>query len=183
VRFDMRRTDLRARSRPIPVPDDFKTFKYNKSLECLAAPPKGAPHAGSLIAVTEESLDDAGNLRAYVLRGSKFTRFSVKRSDNFDVSDFTVLPPADLLLLERRYSPLSGVAVRIRRVHLADIEQGALIDGRAIFKADLGYQIDNMEGIAVHRNAQGETVITMVSDDNFSAIQRNLLLQFTLLGE
>ncbi len=183
VRFDMRRTDLRARGQPIPVPDDFKTFKYNKSLECLAAPPKGAPHAGSLIAVTEESLDDAGNLRAYVLRGSKFTRFSVKRSDNFDVSDCTVLPPADLLLLERRYSPLSGVAVRIRRVHLADIEQGALIDGRAIFKADLGYQIDNMEGIAVHRNAQGETVITMVSDDNFSAIQRNLLLQFTLLGE
>jgi hypothetical protein len=40
-----------------------------------------------------------------------------------------------------------------------------------------------MEGIAVHRNAQGETIITLVSDDNFSAIQRNLLLQFTLVGE
>jgi hypothetical protein len=40
-----------------------------------------------------------------------------------------------------------------------------------------------MEGIAVHRNAEGETVITLVSDDNFSVIQRNLLLQFTLVGE
>ncbi len=49
--------------------------------------------------------------------------------------------------------------------------------------ADLGYQIDNMEGIAVHRNAHGETIITLVSDDNFSAIQRNLLLQFALVGE
>ena len=28
--------------------------------------------------------------------------------------------------------------------------------------------------------ADGDTVITMVSDDNFSMIQRNLLLQFTL---
>jgi hypothetical protein len=27
----------------------------------------------------------------------------------------------------------------------------------------------------------GDTVITMVSDDNFSMIQRNLLLQFTLV--
>ena len=61
---------------------------------------------------------------------------------------------------------------------------------RGLFRAyaasldvDLAYQIDNMEGIAVHRNAAGETIITLVSDDNFSAIQRNLLLQFALVGE
>ena len=148
----------------------------------MAAPPKGAPHAGDLIAVTEESLDAAGNLRAYVLRGKQFARFSVKRSEGFAVSDCTVLPPGDLLLLERRFSPLSGVAIRIRRVHLADIIEGALVDGPALFKADLAYQIDNMEGIAISRNAQGETIVTMVSDDNFSAIQRNLLLQFKLVG-
>lgn len=183
VRFDLRRAGLRARAEPIPVPDDFKAFKYNKSLECLAASPKGAPHAGSLITVTEESLDAAGNLRSYVLDGKRVTRFSVKRSEDFDVSDCTVLPPADLLLLERRYSPLSGVAVRIRRVHLADIKQGALVDGPKLFEADLAYQIDNMEGIAVHRNARDETIITLVSDDNFSAIERNLLLQFALVGE
>ena len=183
VRFDLRHGGLRARGRPIPVPADFKTFKYNKSLECLAAPPKGAPHAGSLIAGTEESLDAAGNLRSYLLDNGRFARFSVKRSDGFDVSDCTILPPADLLLLERRYSPLSGVAVRIRRVHLVDIKKGALVDGPVLFMADLAYQIDNMEGIAIHRNRRGETIITMVSDDNFSRIQRNLLLQFELVGE
>ena len=41
VRFDYRRYGLRARGEPIPVPPDFKTFTYNKSLECLAVPPKG----------------------------------------------------------------------------------------------------------------------------------------------
>jgi hypothetical protein len=40
-----------------------------------------------------------------------------------------------------------------------------------------------MEGIAVHRNPAGETIITLVSDDNFSIIQRNLLLQFSVVGE
>ncbi len=108
VRFDYRRDGLRARGQPIAVPPDFKTFTYNKSLECLAAPPKTAPLAGSLIAVTEHSLDEAGNHRAFVLKGAQVVRFSVKRSDEFDVSDCTILPPADLLLLERRFSPLLG---------------------------------------------------------------------------
>jgi hypothetical protein len=183
VRFDVRRAGLGARGQPIAVPPDFKTFTYNKSLECLAAPPSTAPLAGSLIAVTEHSLDEAGNHRAFALKGAQVVRFSVKRSDDFDVSDCTILPPADLLLLERRLSPLLGFAIRIRRLHLADIKEGALVDGAPLIVADLGYQIDNMEGIAVHRNAQGETIITLVSDDNFSAIQRNLLLQFALVDE
>ena len=180
VRFDYRRDGLLARGQPVPVPDDFKTFKFNKSLECLAAPPAGAPLGGALIAVTERSLDAAGNHRSYVLDGARVQRFSVKRSDDFDVSDCTILPPADLLVLERRYSPLRGVAIRIRKLHLADIKQGALVDGPALFEADLGYQIDNMEGLGIHRTRDGETVLTLISDDNFSPVQRNLLLQFTL---
>ncbi len=183
VRFDYRRDGLRARGEPIAVPPDFKTFAFNKSLECLAAPPQGSPLANEMIAITERSLDSAGNLRSFVLGSDGVTRFSVKRTDDFDVSDCTVLPPADLLVLERRYSPARGVAMRIRRVPLDQIKAGALVDGRSIIEADLGYQIDNMEGIGVHRTARGETILTLVSDDNFSIIQRNLLLQFAIVGE
>ena len=61
------------------------------------------------------------------------------------------------------------------------IKPGAQVDGTPLIEADLGQQIDNMEGIAVHRNASGEIIITLVSDDNFSPIQRNLLLQFALV--
>lgn len=182
VRFDYRRDGLSARGQPITVPSDFKTFAFNKSLECLASPPQGSPHAGDLIAVTERSLDKAGNLRSFLLSSDLVTRFSVKRTDDFDVSDCTILSPGDLLLLERRYSPARGVAMRIRRVPLADIKADVVADGRSMIEADLGYQIDNMEGIAVHRAAGGETIITLVSDDNFSVIQRNLLLQFAIVG-
>ena len=47
----------------------------------------------------------------------------------------------------------------------------------------MGYQIDNLEGLSVHRNSKGELVLTMVSDDNFSLLQRTILLQFALIGE
>jgi hypothetical protein len=85
------------------------------------------------------------------------------------------------LILERKFSLLSGVGIRIRRVALASIGPGALVDGPAIFNADLGQEIDNMEGIDAHVTPEGETVLTMISDDNFSFIQRTLLLQFTLV--
>jgi len=183
VRFDYARDGLNARGQPIEVPADFKTFTYNKSLECLAAPPQGSPLAGTLIAVTEHSLDAQGNHRAYLLNGGQAARFSVKRSGGFDVSDCAILAPADLLLLERSYSPVRGVAMRIRRIPLGLIKPGALVDGAPLIEADLAYQIDNMEGIGLHRNAAGETIVTLISDDNFSVLQRNLLLQFALVGE
>jgi hypothetical protein len=181
VRFDYRRDGLLARGQPIKVPPDFKTFTYNKGLECLAAPRQGLL-AGDLIAITERSLDSAGNLRGFVLAGDKVTRFRVKRLQDFEVSDCVLLPP-DLLVLERRYSPVRGVAMRIRRIPLASIKEGAVIDGHSMIEADLAHQIDNMEGMAVHRTAGGETILTLVSDDNFSFIQRNLLLQFSIVGE
>ena len=182
-RFDMRKGGLQARGTPVKVPPDFKTFKYNKSLECLAVPPAGSPHAGELIAVTERSLDAQGNHRAFILNGDKVERFSVKRSDDFDVSDCAVLPPGDLLLLERSFSFTAGVGMRLLRIPLASLKDGALVDGKILVTADMGYQIDNMEGIGVHRTAEDETVLTLISDDNFSPIQRTLLLQFTLVGE
>ena len=70
--------------------------------------------------------------------------------------------------------------MRIRRVPLADVKPGATIDGPVLIEADMGYQIDNMEGLSVHRAADGALVLTLISDDNFSFIQRTLLLQFTL---
>jgi hypothetical protein len=65
---------------------------------------------------------------------------------------------------------------------LAQIKPGAVLDGPVIFEANLGDQIDNMEGLAVHRS-DGQTVLTLVSDDNLSPLQRTLLLQFTLVQE
>ena len=98
------------------------------------------------------------------------------------MSDCAILSPNDLLLLERRYSPVRGVAMRIRRLPLASFKEGAVVDGHSMIEADLAHQIDNMEGIAVHHTGRGETILTLVSDDNFSFIQRNLL-QFAVVEE
>ena len=48
----------------------------------------------------------------------------------------------------------------------------------------MSHEIDNMEALGVHTDAKGQTVLTLMSDDNFNGfLQRTLLLQFTLTGE
>src|SRR5215510_7219269 len=74
--------------------------------------------------------------------------FAVKRSSNYDITDAALLPGGDVLLLERRFSWSSGLAVRLRRVALGEIKPGAIVDGPVLFDVDLGYEIDNMEGLS-----------------------------------
>jgi len=183
VRFDFGRDGVRARGVPIPVPPGIATLPDNKGLEAMVVVPQGLPLAGTLIAISERGLDARGNLKAFLIGGPNPGEFSIVRRDGFDVSDCALLPSGDLLLLERRYSPAHGIAMRIRRVALGAIAPGAHVDGAELVSADMGYQIDNMEGLSVHRSAAGDVVLTLVSDDNFSPLQRTILLQFKLVED
>jgi len=181
LRYDFSKGFTRARGEVVPLPPAARKLPNNKGLEALVMVPKGLPLAGTLIAISERGLDRNGNIIAFLIGGPSPGQFSVFRSSNFDVSDAVLLPSGELLVLERKFSWLSGVGIRIRRIALKSLAPGAAVDGPSIFEADLGHEIDNMEGIDAHVTPQGDTVLTMVSDDNFSLLQRTLLLQFTLV--
>jgi hypothetical protein len=181
LRFDFRNGGIAARGEEVAVPPAVRRLPFNKGLEGMVFVPKGLPLEGTLIALSERGLDAAGNLLAFLIGGPRPGQFTIRRSDGFDISDAALLPSGELLVLERKFSLLNGVGIRIRRLSLQEVAPGALVDGPSIFEADLGYEIDNMEGLDVHRTADGETVLTMISDDNFSMLQRTLLLQFTLV--
>jgi hypothetical protein len=181
LRYDFSKGFTRAPGEVVPLPPAARKLPFNKGLEALVMVPKELPLAGTLIALSERGLDSNGNLIAFLVGGKTPGQFSVCRTDNFDISDAVLLPSGDLLILERKFSWLGGIGIRIRRIALAQIAPGALVDGPAIFTADLADEIDNMEGIDAHVTAEGDTVLTMISDDNFSLLQRNLLLQFTLV--
>lgn len=179
LRFDLAGEGLAARGQPIPMPPEVKTLSPNKGLEALGLVPRG-PLAGRLIAIAEQSTPGGDTpTRGFVLTGG-FAEFLVSRSDDFDVSDLAFLPGGDLLLLERSFSLLTGVRMRIRRVPAGAIRPGALLDGPVLIQAGLAHHIDNMEGLSVHRAPDGAAVLTLISDDNFSALQKTVLLQFRL---
>jgi hypothetical protein len=180
VRFNYGKEGLLARGQAIASPPGLRSLPANKGIEALVFVPKGLPLAGTLIAISERGLDKAGNIGAFLIGGPTPGAFAIKRSASYDITDAALLPGGNILLLERRFGWAIGLAVRLRRISLGDIKPGALADGAVLFEADLGYEIDNMEGLSVHRAAGGEIVLTLVSDDNFSPLQRTLLLQFAL---
>jgi hypothetical protein len=181
VRFDYGAAGLLARGHPIAVPPGIRTLPRNQGLEAMVFVPKGQqPLAGTLIAISERGLDKAGNLLAFLIGGPSPGTFAIKRREALDISDAALLPSGDLLVLERSFSWPEGLLVRIRRIPLTAIRPNALVDGTVLMEADLGDEIDNMEGLSVHRTPEGEIVLTLISDDNFLAVQRTLLLQFTL---
>jgi hypothetical protein len=182
LRFDFARGFTRSRAEEVPLPAAAAKLPFNKGLEALVFVPRGLPLAGTLIALSERGLNAEGNLIAFLVGGRTPGQFAVRRTDKFDISDAVLLPSGDLLILERKFSWLSGIGIRIRRIPLVSIAPNALVDGPAIFTADLGDEVDNMEGIDAHVTPEGDTVLTMISDDNFSMLERTLLLQFTLVG-
>ena len=181
VRFDVGKHGLLARGEPIAVPPGIKALEYNKGLECLAMVPRDRRLGGTLVAISELTLDENGNHAAFLIGGASSGAFAIKRLDDYAISDCAFMPEGDLLVLERRASLLRGLSMRIRRLSLSALAPNAVLDGPVLIEADMGYQIDNMEGLSVHRSAEGEVVLTLVSDDNFSLIQRTILLQFTLI--
>jgi len=179
LRFDWAKEGVEARARIMPVPREVKRLPNNRGLEALGVAPAGHPLAGALIAIAERSGKEDEPTAGFIIGGRQPGLFQVRRHDGFDITDLAFLPGGDLLLLERWYKPLSGVGMRIRRVAGASVRPGAMLDGPYLIDADLGQEIDNMEGLSVHQ-AQGRTILTLISDDNFSFLQRTLLLEFEL---
>lgn len=158
----------------------FRELRGNRGLETLVRTPFSGPLGGALLTISEESMDDKGNLFAAILGGPLKGRFTVKRSGNYDVTDAAFLPDGDLLVLERRFSLATSIGMRIRRIPGETIRPGALVDGAVLIDADFSYRIDNMEGMDIVSGPGGEPRIIITSDDNHSLFQNTLMLEFRI---
>jgi len=155
-------------------------LRQNRGFETVTRAHPYGQHEGGLVVVSEKSLDKAGNIFAAIIEGPNKGIFTVKRSGDFDITDGAFLPNGDLLLLERSYRMADGIRMRLRRLYGESIAKGSVADGPVLLEADMSYQIDNMEGMDVWKRADGATMVSIVSDDNHSILQRNLYLEFVL---
>ncbi|MCG6857142.1 MAG: esterase-like activity of phytase family protein [Salaquimonas sp.] len=155
-------------------------LSMNKGIEALAHFPAGSPFAGALLAISEESLNRQRNIRAFFLDGETTSELAFQRDGDFAITDAEFLPSGDLLILERAYSVRKGQAMRLRHVPAGEIAKGATAKGSILLSADKSYWIDNMEGLDISAAEDGSVHLTLISDDNFSALQRTLLLEFVL---
>lgn len=165
----------------VPAPA-IKGLRRNTGLESLAFMPSG-PLKGALVAIGEEGARKADDLPGFIIGGATPGTFTVAKSGPFDATDLALGPDGNFYLLERHYTPLDGVSMQLRRFSASEVKPGARITGEVLGRFDMGFEIDNMEGLGVTRSAAGEILLTLISDDNFSPLQRTILLRFAVSGD
>jgi hypothetical protein len=166
---------------PVTLPEDAQSKTVNGGIKGLSA-----LDYHTLFALSEDIRDKMGDIQGWLIpvppgsdQGGHGIMF-LKAFSDYKPADIASLPKGDVFVLERSFSLGKGAGLQIRRIKRADLQPYAVLEGDVIARLDVRYSIDNMEGLAVRTGAKGETLLYLVSNDNFNGLQRTVLLEFEL---
>ena len=160
---------------PQRVPNNLYKAPLNGGIEAL-----GSLWDGRLFALTEYWIDK-DMVRGWLGGGAGWWEIGYRFDGAYRPSDAGVMANDDLAVLERAYNPNRGIiGIRVAHVRTADLRRGARLKGEVLAELLPPLTLDNFEGLACRANEKGETILYLVSDNNFSDKQRTLLLMFAL---
>ena len=152
---------------PLLVAEAFGDMQTNSSLEAVAIDAEGA-----LYTIPERSGRAARPFPVYRLKDSDWDMpFVIPRRGAFLVSGADIGPDGRFYLLERDFLGL-GFRSRVRRFEMDGTGETTLLETRL-------FAHDNLEGISVWQDSDS-LVMTLISDDNFRALQRTEIVEYLL---
>ena len=153
--------------------DRFWKLQRNSGLEALAIDADD-----TIYAIPERSGKWERPFPVYRLKnGAWDDQLRLPREGKFLVVGADFGPDGKLYLLERQFEWIGGFRNRIRRfsMNATGFDVGeTLLETRVS-----GY--DNLEGISVWTDLKGDTIVSLVSDDNFSVFQSSQIVEFKLV--
>jgi len=162
-----------SREEPVAGPSELSACPPNGGIEALASLP-----GGRLLLFREKPADSSGHFSAWLQAAPSkaYNPLTYASTDGFQPTGVTLLNNGDLLVLERRFTVLTGIAARLVRVPARAIEGEALIQTREIARFDGSILRDNYEALTAHDNR-----LYIGSDDNYNAeAQATLLVHFVV---
>jgi len=179
--FDLGRNGLASPAERVRLPKAASEGEANGEIEALGRFSEG-PLKGWLVAVSERNETADGRLRGWLWRKGSTHEFHITRHEDFRITGLAILPGGEeIITVERSFTPPWKVGMAMRRFKVADLRKQDTGTGELVFSGGItAWKIDNMEGIAVHKDERG-TVVTVISDDNFNrSIQDTVMFQFRL---
>jgi hypothetical protein len=166
---------------PVPLegPAQLQSQPANGGLEAMAALPDGR-----VVMLSEEYSEAAGTTMGWIGvpsgGGFRWQTFNYAAIPDFRVTAVATLPDGSLVALERAFDPVRGVRVRVMRFAARHVVAGGTVRAEELAFLAVPYAVDNLEGIHATRGPRGETLLWLLSDDNFNRAQRTILLLFEL---
>ncbi len=179
----LRYADLLGRPSLFATPPGIGEAPRNGGLEAMTPLPDGR-----ILLLSEKfrgnkgGVDGAGDYIGWLLAadGQSLGQVYWPSVGIFRPTDLAALPNGDVLLLQRRFTFSGGMGARLSRIPAARIKAGGRLIDEELARLAPPLSVDNFEGLAVHPDPGGGWLIYLLSDDNFSPLQRTLLLQFHL---
>ncbi len=163
-----------ATREPLPPPFELAGAPSNGGIEVPTL-----LDDGWLLAITE-NIGAAANVVGWVSDAAAWSVLTYATGDGYDPTGADTLPGGDVVVVERRFT-LRGIgAARLMRLDGGSIAPGAELGGRVLAEFLPPVTVDNVEGVATRQDEGGETLVYVLSDDNFNAGQRTLLMMFAL---
>jgi hypothetical protein len=164
----------------IELPPDFGRQPNNGGVEALVGLADGR-----IVAISEDYSQRTGSVVGWIGQagaggGYTWRTFSYATIADFQPTAIAQLPDGSLVTVERAFDFLRGVRCRIMRFDLSQLQPDGTVQPEELARLASPYAVDNLEGLAVTTGRRGETLLWMMSDDNFNPAQRNLLLLFEL---
>jgi len=156
----------------LPSPDGIERAPPNKGMEAVTRLLNG-----DLLVVTEYD-EKPARFVSWIGGHGGWSRVTYLSDQGYKPTGATTLANGDVVFVERRFPLLS---IRVRLVPAAALKPGAEIEGEELARLEGSKSFDNMEGVDSRQGANGETLIYLVSDDNFQKYQRTLLMMFELI--
>jgi hypothetical protein len=175
---------LDATPTPIEGPADLARQPSNGGVEAVTALPDG-----TIIAISEEYVVNPGMLRGWIGRpaggpagGRRYSwqTFDYAKTPDFNPTALAPMPDGSFVLLERAFDMVRGVRIRVMQFDAAEVRAGGTVRAKELAWLAPPYAADNLEGVFARQGARGETLLWLISDDNFNRVQRNILLMFEL---
>ena len=165
---------------PIEGPADLGRQPNNGGVEAVTA-----LSDGTIIAISEEYVVNPGMLRGWIGQPAgggryRWQTFDYAKTPDFNPTALVQLPDGSFCLLERAFDMVRGVRIRVMQFDAAEVKAGGTVRARELAWLAPPYAADNLEGVFARKGAHGETLLWLISDDNFNPVQRNLLLMFEL---
>lgn len=165
---------------PINLPDDFARQPENGGIETMTVLPDG-----QIVAISEDYSVTAGLLVGWIGKPGaegaySWQSFQYTKTPDFNPTALAPLPDGGFVMLERAFDMARGVRIRVMRFEAAELQPGSTIRAHELARLASPVAVDNLEGIAATKGPRGETLLWLISDDNFNPLQRNLLLLFEL---
>jgi hypothetical protein len=164
-----------SRAEPVAAPDDIRDLTNNGGVEATTY-----SCDGRLVLIAEKNKTRERHVQGWIQNNNGWESFTYNTVAGYRPTGAATLPNCQIMFLERSFSIVAGVSVRVTVVDAATLRAGASITPREIARFDFPVLVDNFEGIAARRSSTGETLVYILSDDNYNPLQRTLLLMFAL---